>query len=186
MIPEFEESGILPPYIGETGDERIKGHLSPYKCDTLELCIRFGTSKERVEILKKLILFRNKMNDENIQYGFQWLYGSFSENIEVTQNRSPEDLDLMTFYRGFTIEELEGLKKSFPDFFSYKKSKKKYALDHTSFFIGVSPEFTIDILSNSMQLCTHTRSGIWKGIVRIEINTPIKDKEALEYLETLY
>ena len=31
--------------------------------------------------------------------GFQWLDGSFLENVEMTEKRDPGDLDLVTFFR---------------------------------------------------------------------------------------
>lgn len=185
MIPEFIKSGVLPPYIFDSEDEDLNGKLSPYTCSSLKLCKRFGTTENRINILKKLLLFRKKMHKENIRIGFQWLYGSFVENIEVSQKREPKDLDIITFYRGFSESGIQELKKTFPEYLSPKSSLKKYNLDHSAFIMDISPEFTVELLMNSMQLCTHTRKGEWKGILRLEINTPEEDETALNYLENV-
>lgn len=95
MIPNFDHNNVVPPHLGnptETTD------LSPYSCNSLELCQNFATTKERIEILKGLISFRHKMTLNGITEGFEWLDGSFIENIEITEKRPPRDLDLVTFF----------------------------------------------------------------------------------------
>lgn len=179
-IPDYNNN-ILPPYIGEEGDETIKGNLSPYKCDLLSFCKRFGNNKKRVEILKSFIMFRKRLIENNISYGFQWVFGSFVEDTETYENRSPKDVDIITFFMGIDQEKKAIIQKSFPEFFNNERSK--YNVDHSAFQIDFSPEYTVEILSDAMQLCTHTRLGEWKGIVRLELNTPENDKLALDYLE---
>jgi len=184
-IPAFNDTHLLPPYRGEEGDEREHGNLSPYLCTTLELCKVFGKTKERIEMLQGLILFRERLIKENIISGFQWLYGSFSEEIEILEKRSPNDIDLITFFWNISHDDLMNLTESFPEFFNIEKSKKIFNLDHLNLDIGRSPAFSMNAISDMMQLCTHSRYGIWKGILRLELNTPNEDKMAWKYLSSL-
>ncbi|MGE0569140.1 MAG: hypothetical protein AB7O73_14475, partial [Bacteroidia bacterium] len=101
-IPNFDHNNVLPPHLGNPTD---RTHLSPYPCSILELCHRFSTSSNRVQILKNYILFRQRMNALGIIYGFQWLDGSFLENIEFSEGRPPRDLDVVTFFGGLSISD---------------------------------------------------------------------------------
>src|SRR6478735_7819025 len=94
-IPDFDHNHVLPPHLGNptNGDD-----LSPYKCSSLDLCLKFATSPKRIEILKGLLAFRKKLTEFGVINGFQWLDGSFLENIEISERRNPNDLDLVTFY----------------------------------------------------------------------------------------
>ncbi len=184
MIPKFNNKGLLPPFIGEEGDERVHGNLSPYFVSITEFCKRFATNRQRVRILKKFISFRKEIINNDIKKGFQWVYGSFVEDIEKTELRSPSDMDVMTFYMGLSNDKVRKVYDEFPVFFKEEISKKKYMIDHTSILIDYSPINTVESMSESMQLCTHTRDGEWKGIIKIDLNTLKEDKEALHYLNS--
>lgn len=180
MIPNFDHNNVIPPHLG---NPTLKEHLSPYNCTTLELCRTFATSKERIEILKGLLLFRKKMNDLGIKQGFQWLDGSFIENIEVSENRAPRDLDLVTFFGGLTNELQEKILFEFSEFVNPLISKEKYKIDHYPFDYCLSPEVTVELTRYWIQLFTHNRLNIWKGILRLELNTPDIDAESVKYLK---
>lgn len=190
-IPPFNKNNLLPPYRidrYEVMDNFHDEYLSPFKCNLLELCERFATTKERVEILKGLYFFRKAMFENNILLGYQWLYGSFTENIEAIEHRSPNDLDVATFYQGAPNTNPEYWKEVFPEFISSKLSKEKYKLDQTAYPILVAPPshvIHVDIVSDLIQLFTHTREGVWKGILRLELNTPEEDEKAISYLNNL-
>lgn len=159
--------------------------LSPYPCNTLEICQKLGTTKERVEILKGLIIFRQRMTENGIVDGFQWLDGSFIENIEITENRPPNDLDLVTFFGGLTIEEQKVKRTKFIEFFNPTLAKNNYKLDHYFVDYCFRPEVTVEMTRYWIQLFTHNRLGVWKGILRLELNTAEIDQEALTYLNNL-
>ncbi|WP_298512032.1 hypothetical protein [uncultured Kordia sp.] len=181
-IPDFTDNHLLPP---SKGDEKNMDFISPYKCTTLEVCERFATSEIRIEILKGLLAFRKRINEEKITFGFQWLYGSFTERIEIREGRPPRDLDVTTFFQGISNEQKEGFKETFPEFVNFKKSKNRFYVDHTAFDISISADHTFNIVGSLMQLFSHTREWEWKGILRIELNTPEIDEQALEYLNNL-
>ena len=82
-IPAFNHNLVLPPHLGNPA---AIGDLSPYSCTTLELCQRFGTTPERRAILGRYLDFRERMATEGLTNGFQWLDGSFLEDIETHLN----------------------------------------------------------------------------------------------------
>lgn len=190
-IPAFNDNYLLPPFRADRFDVIDNFHdnyLSPYKCTLIEVFEKFGITKKRIKILKGLYLFRRELNRHNITQGYQWLYGSFTENIEAAENRSPNDLDIATFYQNSSDIENKFLEKIFPEFICNKKSKAKYELDHSSYKVFASPPHfltPVDIVSDLTQLYTHNRKGVWKGILRLELNTPYEDEKAIQYLNKL-
>lgn len=164
------------------GNPTKREDLSPYLCSTLELCQTFGTSKERVLILRGLLEFRQRMTNFGITQGFQWLDGSFTENIEKSEKRPPNDLDLVTFFGGLTIDAQKDIKVNFIEFTNATVAKGNYKLDHYPVDYSYSPDVTVEMTRYWIQLFTHNRLGVWKGILRLELNTTDTDKLALEYL----
>jgi hypothetical protein len=86
-IPAFAND-VLPPH---TGDPRRREQLSPFPCTTTELCQRFATTPERLAILDGFPRFRELLAQAGFVSGFQWVDGSFLENIgEIPiQGRQP-------------------------------------------------------------------------------------------------
>lgn len=184
MIPNFDHNNVLPPHLS---NPTVRADLSPYISDTLEFSKRFATSKERVDILKKYLLFRSRINQVGLIDGFQWLDGSFTQNIEKSESRPPKDLDLITFYAGLTQKMINDILKNFEEFINSRLSKSVYKLDHFGIDYGMNSnrESIIENTRYWLQLFTHTRLSVWKGMVRIELNTPLIDEEAVEFLKTL-
>jgi len=182
MIPPFDHNLVLPPHLGNPANPN---EISPYRCSTVELCMRFSTSPQRIDILKGLLVFRDRMRGLGLKRGFQWLDGSFLENIEVSENRPPNDLDIITMYWGYESAFLEYILENFPEFADTRSSKKTYKLDHYNVDIGINPEFTVDNARYWSQLFSHNRSGVWKGMLRLEINTPDDDEIANLYLNNV-
>ncbi|MDY0781274.1 DUF6932 family protein [Tenacibaculum sp. IB213877] len=181
-IPNFDHNNVLPPHLGNPTQ---RTHLSPYTCTILELCHKFSTSKERIEILKGLIDFRKKMTKNGIIHGFQWIDGSFIEDIEKIENRPPKDIDAVTFYGGIPQNVQINLNANFPEFISPTLSKNKYKVDHYAVDYTYNPNVTVEMTRYWLQLFTHNRNSIWKGILKLEINTPIDDEHAKNYLNSL-
>ena len=94
-IPAFDANNVLPPH---AGDPRRREQLSPFPCTTTEFCQRFATTPERLAILDGFLRFRELLVQAGFVSGFQWVDGSFLEDIEAEANRPPNDLDVVTFY----------------------------------------------------------------------------------------
>ncbi len=180
-IPEFDHNLVLPPHLGNPTD---MSQISPYKCTSLDLCERFGFSKKRIDILKGFLTFRNKLTELGVTSGFQWIDGSFLENVETREGRSPNDLDLVTIYWGYDFPFQNNLITNFPEFSDSILSKQQFLLDHYPFDASYSPSFTVDYSRYWIQLFSHNRDAVWKGMLQVDLNTFDIDTKALEYLNS--
>jgi hypothetical protein len=94
VIPAYNHSHVLPPFVGV--DPTVRQGVSPYETTLSDLVDRFSTSPERAAILWGLLDYRAILNPLGIVSGYQWLSGSFTENIEALQARPPGDVDVVT------------------------------------------------------------------------------------------
>lgn len=178
-IPSFDHNLVLPPH---KGSPAVKSDLSPYPCTSLELCQRFATSAERIAILDGFLHFREKLQSLGLHQGFQWLDGSFLENVELRENRPPNDLDIVTVYWGYDLTFQNTLVSQFPEFASPRKAKANYQLDHYPVDAGHHPKTTIESTRYWIQLFSHNRDAVWKGMLKIDLNTPDLDNLARQQL----
>jgi len=166
------------------GDPTSPSQVSPYPCTTLDLCQKLGTSPERRAILGKFLDFRDRLRFEGLLQGFQWLDGSFLENIEVKESRPPKDLDVVTFFWGYDDPFQRNLGAVFPEFANPTLAKASFSLDHYPVDAGFSPAFTVESTRYWSQLFSHNRLGVWKGMLKIDLNTPADDVAARHELST--
>jgi hypothetical protein len=66
----------------------------------------------------------------------------------------------------------------FPEFASPILSKANFSLDHYPFDAGFDPTFTLEQTRYWILLFSHNRLGVWKGMLKIEIDTPSADADA--------
>lgn len=95
MIPAFNHSHVLPPFIGES--PAVSSELSPYVVSMLELAQRFAHLPGRTRLVQGLLDYRAALAALGFVRGFQWLDGSFAEDVEAHQQRPPNDIDIVTF-----------------------------------------------------------------------------------------
>lgn len=181
-IPAFNFDYVVPPHVGNPTQP---AHLSPYPCNTLDLCERFATNAERAKILKGFLAFRKRLHTEGLNQGFQWLDGSFLKDVETRDGRTPNDLDTVTVYWGYDLLFQTQLANSFPEFVSSKLAKVNFSVDHYPFDASASPALVIGYTRYWIQLFSHNRLGVWKGMLQIELNTPSFDQDAEDYLNSL-
>lgn len=174
-IPAFDGNNVLPPH---TGDPRKLDQLSPYPCTTSELCRRFATSPECIAILDGLLRFRAVLGLAGFVTGFQWLDGSFLEAIEVEENRPPKDLDVVTFYIPAHSTFNATVAAEYPILRDRNQIKATFHLDHFPFDIAHNPLLTVEWTRYWTGLFSHRRDGVWKGMLRVDLNTPIDDSNA--------
>ena len=179
LIPKFDHNLVLPPHLG---DPTLPNHLSPYQCTTLDLCERLGTTPERRRILGGFLSFRERLQTEGLMTGFQWLDGSFLEDIELRDGRPPRDLDVVTVYWGYDLAFQTALLSKFPEVANPVLAKAKYSLDHYPFDAGYRTEVTLEKTRYWISLFSHNRSGVWKGMLRIQLNTPAEDAASRQEL----
>ena len=94
MIPPFMQNGTLPPIRpGKAGHD---GDRAPYRVTSSAFIDNFAYSPERKNILHGFLEYRKALYSLGIVAGFQWIDGSFTEDIEMLENRSPNDVDVVT------------------------------------------------------------------------------------------
>ncbi|WP_146618318.1 DUF6932 family protein [Lujinxingia litoralis] len=95
MIPGFDVHGLIPAI--RPGAEAHSNERAPFPTDMLTFCQRFGGTAERRRILTGLLELREALRTLGIVEGYQWLDGSFVEDVEFLQGRPPNDIDVVTF-----------------------------------------------------------------------------------------
>ncbi len=92
MVPAFEQTGLLPPYIGK-GPSDLDGLYSPFVISITELVSRFGKTDVRKQLLDGFLRYRAALRQAGFTEGVQWVDGSFVEHKE-----SPGDIDVLTIF----------------------------------------------------------------------------------------
>lgn len=182
-IPDFDYNNVLPPHLGNPTNPKT---ISPYKASIMELCTKFATSPERIEILKGFVNFRLDAIRNGINNGFQWIDGSFSENIEISENRSPNDIDVVSFVANITPQVMSNITTHFQAFINPTTSKSIYKVDHYTVEFDRNPITTINATKYWIQLFSHNRNNVWKGMIEIPLYSNIQlDNDALTYLNSI-
>jgi hypothetical protein len=186
-IPDFDPIfNLLPPHLGDPTDI---SQLSPYPANLLEVAQKLGASIERGRILRGLIQLRDLLRREDLQ-GFQWLAGSFLENIEKIEDRHPRDIDVVTFFQGRNINALRDLATRHPILTDEYSLRERYKVDHYFVDASLDPLLIVEQARYWTNLFSHTRGsassryGMWKGMVRVELTQDAsEDARALEWLQ---
>ncbi len=182
MIPDFEMSGVLPPFIGD--DPTKADNMSPYVATMYEVVDHFGTSPHRLVLLKGLLDFRQSLWNSGIRTGMQWLDGSFMENIEDTEERAPNDIDVVTFFhRPVPHEEFSNWVSVNRDLLDPRKTKTIYKCDAYAVYLSADPIGIVSQTRYWFGLFSHKRvSGLWKGMVQVPLDAS-DDQNARSLLE---
>lgn len=184
-IPDWNLHGVLPPI---DPSNPVSEHRSPYMVSVTDLVPRFGLSPERLDILKGLFLLRSELHKIGLVKGFQWLDGSFSENIELLQSRSPNDIDVVTFFHPPDSKTEDDLLIEYPQLFDKDRLKNTYHVD--AYWVGL-PDGGLEkneleeLVADSIYwygVWSHQRNSFsWKGYLQIDLS-PTDDNIALEDL----
>lgn len=177
-IPPFDGiTGITPPYLGTPANSL---NVSPYQCSVADICgcQHLGSTSGRKAILNGFLDFRKTLLDLGIR-GFQWLDGSFLEDVETHLRRAPNDLDVVTFVEAPTTPaELRVLLNSKPQTES-PLSKTAFHVDSYVISLGSSSRIIVDHTRFWYGLFSHRRSdGIWKGMLAVELLDSADDDKA--------
>ena len=179
MIPSFDHNRVLPPHLGQP---TLRNQISPYPTNSLEIAQRFATSLERIQILTGFFSFRLKLTELGLIDGFQWLDGSFLEDVESQANRPPNDLDVVTFLGATSPQTIARVLEEFPTFTDFEQTRRQFLLDHQVVELSYGGELIVTSTHYYSQLFSHTREGTWKGMLHLPLNTPLYDQQALHYL----
>lgn len=175
-IPAWNNAGVLPPIrpnaLGSSPDR------SPYVVELAVLFDRFATSPERMAILDGLLRFRADLHAAGITSGFQWLDGSFLEQVEALESRAPRDMDVVTFLDLPQGLDQRSLVRRHGSLFDQKHVKASYAMDAYFAVLGQPTDpWQVKNIAYWYSLWSHRRDGLWKGFVQVDLD-PSQDSDA--------
>ncbi len=189
MIPDWNEWGILPPI--REGQDPVDPDRSPYSCTMQELVAQYGISPERRAILRGLLQFRELFYQADIITGFQWLDGSFAENIRLLEDREPNDIDVVTFFDLPEGADDQGsFVKDHPSLFDHDALKQQFLVDSYPYFLGeASTDYGVQQIAYWYSMWSHRREDdngahLWKGFLVVALSQ-IDDEEAFQHLAYL-
>ena len=165
-VPIWNSSGVLPPSIG---DLTSRFDCSPYLVSLTDLVSRFGYTGIRRRILGKFLAFRQTLHAAGLTNGFQWVNGSFVEDIQLREQREPRDIDVVTFYYIPDGYDQQSLYSEFSSLFDHRANVVNYSTD--AFFVSLDTEdkhYLAHKIAYWNGLWSHTRDEEWKGYLEID------------------
>jgi hypothetical protein len=145
-----------------------------------DFVLRLGQTVERRTVLEGYLRYRQALHAAGLTRGFQWLDGSFLENIEMIESRAPHDIDVVTFFHLPAGKSQRDLMSQFPDLFPTDQSvlKSTYHVDGYVVDLGTAPERLTQRSAYWYSLWSHRRNQLWKGFVQIDL-APSEDAVAM-------
>lgn len=176
MIPSWNMAGVLPPIRpGALGHDSDR---SPYITTLGDVVDRFALTSDRVKILLGLLQYRNALHQLGVVSGFQWLDGSFVEDVETLESRPPKDIDVVTYLELPSGHTQATLWAAAGGLFKNAYVKKTYFVDAYPQVLGGSlSAHSIKQVSYWYSMWSHRRNGTWKGFVQVDLN-PAEDAAA--------
>lgn len=175
--------GVIPPIAD--GEDGSSPNRSPYQINIVEFVKKFSYSRERCSIIAKFLDYRQKIYQLEINQGFQWVDGSFTENVEQSRQRPPNDIDLVNFfYQPPHITEEFLAEHGY--IFEHDIVKRNYLVD--SYWVNLSVDDKEHIVKQTAywySMWSHQRdTDIWKGFYQIPL-TPEDDIIARQWLDSI-
>ena len=188
-IPDWNNEGLLPPFLGNPDSPRDR---SPYRASLSETMVRFGSAGEgRRELLSGLLDFRAALHGAGLTRGFQWIDGSFVEDVESLRGRAPGDIDVVTFFYIPEWHTEESFADEFPDIFYPSAMKRAFGIDAYPMPIDLSDlDAFIRGVTYWHDMWSHTRGepmtreGTRKGYVQVNLD-PSEDESARAELDRM-
>ncbi|MCZ2099650.1 MAG: hypothetical protein LC121_25980 [Anaerolineae bacterium] len=154
-----------------------------------EIAERLGTTSERAAILRGFIALRAKLQSLGIIDGYQWCAGSFCEDIENSEGRSPRDLDVVTFFtRPQRVRESAAwMAFVAANSVTFDAAQTKATFRCDAYFVDATNSLPsiIDQVTYWHGLFGHRRiSHMWKGMLRLPIVSD--DADALAHLDRVW
>ena len=176
MIPHWNSAGVIPPI--RPGQAGHSSDRSPYIVCLGTVVERFATSPERITILEGFLNYRAELHNLGLTAGFQWIDGSFLEEIEVLESRTPRDVDVVTFVKFPVGENQASVYGRAPDLFNHEQVKNTYKVDHYLMELGQPTEaWNVRNIAYWYSMWSHRRDGLWKGFIQVDLD-PSQDDDA--------
>lgn len=183
MIPAWTMASILPPV--RPGHAGHSPDRSPYIVPLWEVVEQFTATPERMAILHGLLDYRAALHEAGLVSGFQWLDGSFMEDVEVRESRPPEDVDVVTYFHLPDGETQLSLFAKVGNLLSNAHVKTIYSVDAYPFVLGEpSTARHVKQISYWYSMWSHRRDGMWKGFIQVDLD-PQEDLAAAQILSAV-
>lgn len=135
---------------------------------------RFAIGTARCTILDGLLRYRADLRGIGFVEGFQWLDGSFVEDIEAREGRPPRDIDVVSFAyppRGMSKTEINRIMDERPDLFDHERCKQGFHCDTSIINLTTSPGGWCSRRAIGM-VCFHRRGdALWKGMLQLPMDS---------------
>ncbi|ESZ27272.1 hypothetical protein X734_12650 [Mesorhizobium sp. L2C084A000] len=182
-MPAWNLVGLLPPI--RPGEEGHGSDRSPYAATMLDVIGRFGTNEDRLAILAGLLNYRQNLYDLDVIEGFQWLDGSFTEDVESLMGRSPNDIDVVTFFKLPAGQTQESMWPQLHHLFDIEHTKQAFRVDGYPMILAEALEDRhVHEIAYWYSMWGHTRDRNWKGFLRVDLD-PGADLNARNLLEAV-
>ncbi len=156
--------------------------MSPYQTTLTRIARKLCGSNERKEIFRGLLSYRQQLANLGFTSGFQWLSGSFMEDIENLEKRHPRDVDVVTFcYRPLAATDdvaMQTFILANANLLMPQTVKPVYKCD--PFFVDLNTE-AVNIVNQARYwfgLFSHRRGGLWKGLLQVPLAVTQDDVDA--------
>jgi hypothetical protein len=123
--------------------------------------------------------------------GFQWVDGSFLEDVEHTRDKPSDDIDVVTFTTLGDATNQQRLMNEFPHLFDTQQLTSTYRVDHywvnlstaQDSATGQGAALLVRRVSYWYSMWSHRRADqMWKGFVEVALE-PDDDVSVLDYLD---
>lgn len=175
-IPNWNSLGLLPPV--DPASPATGRTRSPYLVSLKDVVMRFATSAERNSVLIGLLRYRSALHALGVVSGFQWLDGSFMEDVETLEQRAPNDIDVVSFVH---------TPAGFPDpaalrVLDHDAAKANFKVDaYFEELDRLPPDQLTAASAYWYSLWAHRRNHVWKGFLQVDL-APGEDADALAWL----
>jgi len=179
LIPQWNQQGGLPPI----DDNRpADPERSPYHVTVEQVVARFATSLERCAVLDGFLRHRSELHRIGLVDGFQWLDGSFMENIELLENRAPNDMDVVSFVYldDEAVEQMD--EDDLRVVVDNDWVKKNFKVDAYAVSLLDHPESLVQQSAYWYSMWSHRRTKQWKGFLKVALD-PTSDEAAITLLD---
>jgi hypothetical protein len=182
-IPPMTLSGALPPYVGAA---TMSHTMSPYMVTLLDIAQRFCHTPHRSDIMRGLLQHRQELSSIGLVDGFVWLAGSFFEEIEKTDNRNPNDIDVVLFLKrpashSLDLQWSQFLNQNLPTLHP-QQTKARFKCDVQIVDLGLDPRVIVDRTRFWFGLFSHRRDNLWKGILQVPLPLSADDAATNQHL----
>jgi hypothetical protein len=186
VIPPLNLSGVLPPFLGSSPSEISV--MSPYSTSMSEIARHFCTSPERINLFTGLVGYRKALLAVGITQGWQWIDGSFCEDVEALRGRPPGDIDVVSLFvrpaHATAQADWEAFFMAHIHLFWNVHTKPTFGCDAFLVDIGLPAHQVFAQITYWFGLFTHQKATLlWKGLLQVPLTSD--DDDAVEYVNSL-